>query len=160
MKKLITTLALVAGLSTAAQAGQLANVWHVETVNRTVTEYGSERRCTNQHVPIYGNTVVQGSNNGDLLGAMILGGIFGKAIGDSDKAAAAGAVLGALTQNQNGTRTQRVITGYENRLVCNNISVPRQVNKKMYIIHWKRGHQRGSFYSDQAYSVGSGIYVN
>ena len=75
------------------------------------------------------------------------------------QAAAAGAIFGALTQNQNGTTTQKVITGYENRSICNNVSVPTQVSNSSYIIHWKSGHRRGSFYSDSKYVVGDSVYV-
>ena len=152
---------IMAGAVHTAQAGtSLAYVWHVEKVNRVVTQYVSERRCSMQQVPIYQNQIVHGgSSNGDLLGAMIFGGILGKAIGDTDQAAAAGAIFGALTQNQNGTTTQKVITGYENRSICNNVSVPTQVSNSSYIIHWKSGHRRGSFYSDSKYVVGDSVYV-
>ncbi len=154
-------IGMLAGCSTNVKAGtSIAYVWHVEKVNRVTTQYISERRCNLQQVPIYQNqTVHGGSSNGDLLGAMIFGGILGKALGDTDQAAAAGAVLGALAQNNNGVQTQRVITGYEQRNVCNNVNVPTQVSKSTYIIHWKSGHRRGSFYSDSKYVVGDSVYV-
>ena len=144
---------------------ELAHVWHVEQKKVLVNQYVSEKRCQIRKIPVYGEHYhqhQQGSSAGDLLGAMVLGGIFGHAFSGNNDGAAAGAVLGALIQNDksNNQQSGRFIAGYENREVCDYINVPRKVEKNKYIIHWKQYNKRGHFYSDKKYRVGETIYVN
>lgn len=82
-----------------------------------------ERICQTQDVPVYGETA--GNNESDL-GAMIIGGVIGSAIGnktsDNEGAGAAGAVVGALLGREHAKKNQgggQQIIGYRQQEVCN-----------------------------------------
>ena len=125
-----TTATLMAGTVPAAFAET-----RIETVIGTVsgadpirTSYirktpKDERICQTQDVPVYGETA--GNNESDL-GAMIIGGVIGSAIGnktsDNQGAGAAGAVVGALLGREHAKKNQgggQQIIGYRQQEVCN-----------------------------------------
>ena len=112
----------------------------IETVVGTVTNSdpirtsyirktpSDEKVCETQDVPIYGQASASNNNENSDLGAMIIGGVIGSAIGnktsDQEGAGAAGAVVGALLgrehakkKNQDGGGQQ--IIGYRQQQVCN-----------------------------------------
>ena len=125
-----TTATLMAGTVPAAFAET-----RIETVIGTVsgadpirTSYirktpKDERICQTQDVPVYSETA--GNNESDL-GAMIIGGVIGSAIGnktsDNEGAGAAGAVVGALLGREHAKKNQgggQQIIGYRQQEVCN-----------------------------------------
>ena len=125
-----TTATLMAGTVPAAFAET-----RIETVIGTVSGADpirtcyirktpkDERICQTQDVPVYGETA--GNNESDL-GAMIIGGVIGSAIGnktsDNEGAGAAGAVVGALLGREHAKKNQgggQQIIGYRQREVCN-----------------------------------------
>ena len=125
-----TTATLMAGTVPAAFAET-----RIETVIGTVsgadpirTSYirktpKNERICQTQDVPVYGETA--GNNESDL-GAMIIGGVIGSAIGnktsDNEGAGAAGAVVGALLGREHAKKNQgggQQIIGYRQQEACN-----------------------------------------
>lgn len=124
-------LGITLGL-TVFRAGTAAAETRVETVLGTVTKSDpirssyvrktpkDERICRTEDVPIYGETKGGQSD----LGAMIVGGLIGSAIGnklsDNEGAGAAGTVAGAILgreQAKNATG-QREIVGYRQQDVC------------------------------------------
>jgi hypothetical protein len=135
--------ALGAIIATAATAGTLALAplaataeTRVETVIGTVTRTdpimasyirktpSDQRICETQDVPVYAEAGA--ANNDSDLGAMIIGGVLGSAIGnkasDNEGAGAAGAVVGAILGREHAKKNksggQRVI-GYRQQEVCN-----------------------------------------
>jgi hypothetical protein len=92
---------------------------------------------------------------------MVLGGIFGHALSGNNDGAAAGAVLGALVQNDkaNSQSTGRYIAGYENREVCDIVTVPTSVKQYRYVVHWKKSNMRGHFYSKKQRFVGEIVKI-
>ena len=135
--------ALGAMIATAATAGTLALAplaataeTRVETVIGTVTRTdpimasyirktpSDQRICETQDVPVYAEAGA--ANNDSDLGAMIIGGVLGSAIGnkasDNEGAGAAGAVVGAILGREHAKKNksggQRVI-GYRQQEVCN-----------------------------------------
>ena len=125
-----TTATLIVGIAPAALAET-----RIETVIGTVsgadpirTSYirktpKDERICQTQDVPVYGEAA--GNNESDL-GAMIIGGVIGSAIGnktsDNEGAGAAGAVVGALLGREHAKKNQgggQQIIGYRQQEVCN-----------------------------------------
>ncbi len=82
-----------------------------------------ERICRTQDVPVYGETA--GNSESDL-GAMIIGGVIGSAIGsrtsDNEGAGAGGAVVGALLVREHAKKNQgggQQIIDYRQQEVCN-----------------------------------------
>ena len=125
-----TTATLIVGIAPAALAET-----RIETVIGTVsgadpirTSYirktpKDERVCQTQDVPVYGEAA--GNNESDL-GAMIIGGVIGSAIGnktsDNEGAGAAGAVVGALLGREHAKKNPgggQQILGYRQQEVCN-----------------------------------------
>ena len=125
-----TTATLIVGIAPATLAET-----RIETVIGTVsgadpirTSYirktpKDERVCQTQDVPVYGEAA--GNNESDL-GAMIIGGVIGSAIGnktsDNEGAGAAGAVVGALLGREHAKKNQgggQQIIGYRQQEVCN-----------------------------------------
>ena len=125
-----TTATLIVGIAPAALAET-----RIETVIGTVsgadpirTSYirktpKDERVCQTQDVPVYGEAA---DNNESDLGAMIIGGVIGSAIGnktsDNEGAGAAGAVVGALLGREHAKKNQgggQQIIGYRQQEVCN-----------------------------------------
>ena len=88
-------------------------------IRKTPTD---ERVCQTQDVPVYGETAGTGESD---LGAMIIGGVIGSAIGnktsDNDGAGAAGAVVGALLGREHAKKNQggQKVIGYRQQEVCN-----------------------------------------
>jgi hypothetical protein len=80
--------------------------------------------CDIQEVPVYGEAKSGGESD---LGAMIIGGVLGSAIGnktsDSEGAGAAGAVVGALLGREHAKNQQKSgsgqVLGYRQQEVCN-----------------------------------------
>jgi uncharacterized protein YcfJ len=108
----------------------------IETVIGTVTRSdpvmtsyirktpSDQRVCETQDVPVYAEAGA--ANNGSDLGAMILGGVIGSAIGnkasDNEGAGAAGAVVGAILGREHAKKNQsggQKIVGYRQQEVCN-----------------------------------------
>ena len=149
----------------AAKADSMwAEVWHVERMLVNVNKSQNQQRCSIQRIPVYGQHYHQhgqGSSAGDLLGAMVLGGIFGHALSGNNDGAAAGAVLGALVQNDkaNSQSTGRYIAGYEDREVCDIVTVPTSVKQYRYVVHWKKSNMRGHFYSKKERFVGEIVKI-
>ena len=139
-------------------------VWHVERLLVNINKNERQQRCSIRRVPVYGEHYHQhgqGSSAGDLLGAMVLGGIFGHALSGNNDGAAAGAVLGALVQNDkaNSQSTGRYIAGYENREVCDIVTVPTSVKQYRYVVHWKKSNMRGHFFSKKERFVGEIVKI-
>ena len=76
---------------------------------------------------VYGQASASSNNNNSDLGAMIIGGVIGSAIGnktsDQDGAGAAGAVVGALLGREHAKKKNQQggqqIVGYRQQEVCN-----------------------------------------
>ena len=148
----------------ASDTDLYGEVWHVEKLLVNVNKNERQQRCSIRRVPVYGEHYHQhgqGSSAGDLLGAMVLGGIFGHALSGNNDGAAAGAVLGALVQNDkaNSQSTGRYIAGYEDREVCDIVTVPTSVKEYRYVVHWKKTNMRGHFYSKKQMFVGQIVKV-
>ena len=160
MKKSLIPLAVIASLaSTAAFAvTRSAKVWHVEKITQVQTSYQNQKQCSLQNVPVYRN-IESGSNSGDVLAGMILGGLLGKGVSGNDKGAAAGAIFGAVIAADK-TSNKRVVSGYRSETVCTTVNVPVETQSYTYIIRWKRQNLRGYIYSDSFYSVGDTVYVD
>ena len=134
------TAAIVAILATSAVASVPTSAeTRIETVLGTVTKSdpirtsyirktpSDKKFCETQEVPVYGQASAGSINNNSDLGAMIIGGVIGSAIGnktsDQDGAGAAGAVVGALlgrehAKNKNQQGGQQIV-GYRQQEVCN-----------------------------------------
>ena len=110
----------------------------IETVLGTVTNSdpirtsyirktpSDERVCETQDVPVYGQASAGNNNQNSDLGAMIIGGVIGSAIGnktsDQEGAGAAGAVVGALLGREHAKKKNQggqQIIGYRQQEVCN-----------------------------------------
>ena len=110
----------------------------IETVLGTVTNSdpirtsyirktpSDERVCETQDVPVYGQASARNNNENSDLGAMIIGGVIGSAIGnktsDQEGAGAAGAVVGALLGREHAKKKNQggqQIIGYRQQEVCN-----------------------------------------
>ena len=133
------TGAIAATLATGAVAFVPASAeTRIETVLGTVTKSepirtsyilktpSDEKVCETQEVPVYGQASAGSNNNHSDLGAMIIGGVIGSAIGnktsDQDGAGAAGAVVGALLGREHAKKNQQggqQIVGYRQQEVCN-----------------------------------------
>ena len=77
-------------------------------------------------MPVYGQASAGNNNENSDLGAMIIGGVIGSAIGnktsDQEGAGAAGAVVGALLGREHAKKKNQggqQIIGYRQREVCN-----------------------------------------
>ena len=143
MARLSLSTASGAIIATIATAGTLALTpvaataeTRVETVIGTVTRSdpimtsyirktpSDQRVCETQDVPIYAEAGA--ANNESDLGAMILGGVIGSAIGnkasDNEGAGAAGAVVGAILGREHAKKNQsggQKVVGYRQQEVCN-----------------------------------------
>ena len=143
MARLSLSTATGAILATIATAGTLALTpvaataeTRVETVIGTVTRSdpimtsyirktpSDQRVCETQDVPVYAEAGA--ANNKSDLGAMILGGVSGSAIGnkasDDEGAGAAGAVVGAILGREHAKKNQsggQKVVGYRQQEVCN-----------------------------------------
>jgi len=151
-----TTATLIVGIAPAALAET-----RIETVIGTVsgadpirTSYirktpKDERVCQTQDVPVYGEAA--GNNESDL-GAMIIGGVIGSAIGnktsDNEGAGAAGAVVGALLGREHAKKNQgggQQIIGYRQQEVCNirTVMTEQTVEGKIISLESKRPRNMG-----------------
>ena len=126
-----TTL-LLAAILCVAMLGTATAETRVETVLGTVTKSDpisssyvrktpkDERVCRTEDVPIYGESK---SGQSDL-GAMIVGGLIGSAIGnklsDNEGAGAAGTVAGAILGREHAKNTngQGEVVGYRQQNIC------------------------------------------
>ncbi len=134
------TKSLTLVLATAATAGTLITTpvlaeTRIETVIGTVTRSEpitstyirktptDQKVCEVQEVPVYADAA--SGDEGSDLGAMIIGGVIGSAIGnktsDQDGAGAAGAVVGAILGREHAKKNKQgqQIVGYRNEEVCN-----------------------------------------
>ena len=133
------TATIFATLATGAVAiAPTSAETRIETILGTVTKSdpirtsyirktpSDEKVCETQEVPVYGQASTGSQNNNSDLGAMIIGGVIGSAIGnktsDQDGAGAAGAVVGALLGREHAKKNQQggqQIVGYRQQEVCN-----------------------------------------
>ena len=134
-KALITVLATAATTAMLAVAPAQAET-RIETVIGTVTSStaiknsyirktpSDQKVCETQDVPIYVEASAN-NNGGSDLGAMIIGGVLGSAIGnkasDNEGAGAAGAVVGAILGREHAKKNKQgqQIVGYRQQEVCN-----------------------------------------
>jgi uncharacterized protein YcfJ len=125
----LTTAALILGVALSITGASAET--RIETVIGTVIQSDAikssyirktpqdERICRTQDVPIYGTA----KNGQSDLGAMIVGGLIGSAIGnklsDKDGAGAAGTVAGAIIGREHAKNNQQgPIVGYRQENVC------------------------------------------
>ena len=86
----------------------------------------------------------QGASSGDVLGGMIIGGIFGKALSGDDKGAGVGAVIGgmiAADENRSSVGTVcRDVTTYhqEQRSVYSHSIVTFTLNGRTYRLRFQK----------------------
>ena len=141
---MIKGLAICAILLTATSvdAGEKVNAT-IKHVYKSVWDSRptTSRECYNKEVPVYGTVQRQGDAVGGALLGMIIGGVTGKVISGNDKGAAGGAVLGGLVGADRGSKTksERVITGYRNKRVCENVTSWENQKERVYshsIIRW------------------------
>ena len=125
----VGTTVLSAAILCVAMLGTATAETRVETVLGTVTKSDpirssyvrttpkDERVCRTEEVPIYGESK---SGQSDL-GAMIVGGLIGSAIGnklsDKEGAGAAGTVAGAILGREHAKNTGEVV-GYRQQNIC------------------------------------------
>ena len=133
-KALVATMATATMLALVPLA--VAAETRVETVIGTITRSdpilasyirktpSDQRVCETQDVPVYAEAGA--ANNESDLGAMIIGGVLGSAIGnkasDNDGAGAAGAVVGAILGREhakNNKSAGQKVVGYRQQEVCN-----------------------------------------
>ncbi|MGB1962061.1 MAG: hypothetical protein ACPHUB_06310 [Candidatus Puniceispirillaceae bacterium] len=128
----VGTTILSAAILCVAMLGTATAETRVETVLGTVTKSDpirssyvrktpkDERVCRTEDVPIYGESK---SGQSDL-GAMIVGGLIGSAIGnklsDNEGAGAAGTVAGAILGREHAKNTigQGEVVGYRQQNIC------------------------------------------
>ena len=128
----VRTTVLSAAILCTAMLGTATAETRVETVLGTVTKSDpirssyvrktpkDERVCRTEDVPIYGESK---SGQSDL-GAMIVGGLIGSAIGnklsDNEGAGAAGTVAGAILGREHAKNTtgQGEVVGYRQQNIC------------------------------------------
>lgn len=130
MRQMTIAAAALTGLIAVNGSAASAET-RIETVLGTVTKSDAlttsyirktptdERFCRTEEVPVYSESS-EGSSD---LGAMIVGGLLGSAIGnkasDSNGAGAAGAVAGALLGREHAKKKQKGnIVGYREQDVC------------------------------------------
>lgn len=124
-----TVMALPAGAETRIET-VLGTVTNSDPIRTSyIRKIPSDQKvCETQEVPVYGQASASNNNQNSDLGAMIIGGVIGSAIGnkasDNEGAGAAGAVVGALLgrehakkKNQDGGGQQ--IVGHRQQEVCN-----------------------------------------
>ena len=139
IKSIVTSTSQAVRLASVLALGSVAlfgtNVafgeTRVETVLGTVTKSDAltttyirttpsdERFCRTEDVPVYGQAKSESSD----LGAMIVGGLIGSAIGnsasDSNGAGAAGAFAGAILGREHAKKNQgQDVVGYRQQEVC------------------------------------------
>ena len=143
MPRLFSSQRLKAAIAATLATGAVAIVpasaeTRIETVLGTVTKSdpirtsyirktpSDEEVCETQEVPVYGQVSAGSNNNNSDLGAMIIGGVIGSAIGnktsDQEGAGAAGAVVGALLGREHAKKKNQggqQIIGYRQQEVCN-----------------------------------------
>ena len=97
-------------------------------VDRIYVEPAVEKSCREVDVPIMAQS--SGSNGGNVLMGMIVGGILGKGITGKDNGAAAGAVMGGVIAAD--ARSKQAPQGYKRELRCGNYETTREVTKRIY----------------------------
>jgi uncharacterized protein YcfJ len=161
MKKLLATAAVIASITTTANAAtKYATITSVSPNYETVYMNVPQQRCQNVEVPVYGTVQGQGANGGDVLAGMIIGGLLGKGATGQDNGAAAGAVIGGIIAAENGSVQRRVITGYRTERQCSEVMVREQQREiKNYTITYRWNGVTARSYTYNRYNVGDRIPV-
>ena len=106
--------------ASAAMSGEYVEgkVLSVEPNYYSFVEHSPRKVCHNVTVPQYH------TNQGNVLQNMIIGGLIGGTSTNSDRGAAAGAVIGGLLSQNNNT-----VTGFTTRQRCSTQYTERVINK-------------------------------
>ena len=188
MPRLFSSQRLTAVIAATLATGAVAIVpasaeTRIETVLGTVTKSdpirtsyirktpSDEKVCETQEVPVYGEASAGSNNNNSDLGAMIIGGVIGSAIGnktsDQDGAGAAGAVVGALLGREHANKKNQQggqqIVGYRQQEVCQtNRIVQEEVIEKIvgYRIKVEADGRILSLNASRPLTVGDRVEVN
>ena len=134
--KILTTVALVAFMSTSAVAETVQD--HYKTITNRVPY--TEQVCNWVDVPIYGQTG-GGASAGDVLGGMIIGGLLGKGATGKDNGAAAGAVIGGMIAADKNQSKESII-GYKQERRCTDYKRYNEQQQQVY------SHSTVTFTSD------------
>ena len=181
-----TTKAVTSGLAIATTVTCMANTGptafaetRIETVIGTVTgaepiltSYTrntpvDEQVCELQNIPVYGTA--EAAEPGSDLGAMIIGGLIGSAIGnktsDDEGAGAAGAVVGAILAREHAKNNQggETVIGYRQEEVCSirTVMMEQQIEEVAgYRVQIEVDNKIISFEIQEKPTVGSRIEIN
>ena len=169
-----TTAACIVGIATSAFAET-----RIETVIGTVsgaepivTSYVrntpvDEQFCEVQNIPIYGTA--EATEPGSDLGAMIIGGLIGSAIGnktsDQEGAGAAGAVVGAILGREHAKNNQggETVVGYREEEVCSirTVMMEQQIEEVTgYRVRIEVDNKIISLETQENLTVGNRIEIN
>ena len=126
-----------------------------------------EQVCELQNIPVYGTA--EAAEPGSDLGAMIIGGLIGSAIGnktsDEEGAGAAGAVVGAILAREHAQKNQggEKIVGYRQEEVCSirTVMMEQQIEEVAgYRVQIEVDNKIISFEIQENPTVGSRIEIN
>ena len=169
-----TTATFMAGIASAAFAET-----RIETVIGTVSGAEpivesyvrntpvDEQVCEVQNIPVYGTA--KAAEPGSELGAMIIGGLIGSAIGnktsDEEGAGAAGAVVGAILGREHAKNNQggETVVGYRQEEVCSirTVMMEQQIEEVTgYKVSIEVDNKIISFETQENLSAGSRIELS
>ena len=172
------TIAITTALMAGATSGAFAET-RIETVIGTVsgsepilTSYIrntpiDEQFCEIQNIPVYGTA--EAAEPGSDLGAMIIGGLIGSAIGnktsDEEGAGAAGAVVGAILAREHAKNNQggETVVGYRQEEVCSirTVMMEQQIEEVAgYRVRIEVDNKIISFEIQENPAIGSRIEIN
>ena len=126
-----------------------------------------EQVCELQNIPVYGTA--EAAESGSDLGAMIIGGLIGSAIGnktsDDEGAGAAGAVVGAILAREHAKNNQggETVIGYRQEEVCSirTVMMEQQIEEVAgYRVQIEVDNKIISFEIQEKPTVGSRIEIN
>ena len=126
-----------------------------------------EQVCELQNIPVYGTA--EAAESGSDLGAMIIGGLIGSAIGnktsDEEGAGAAGAVVGAILAREHAKNNEggETVIGYRQEEVCSirTVMMEQQIEEVAgYRVRIEVDNKIISFEIQENPTVGSRIEIN